>query len=392
MSGVAADPDVSEGRRRWTLAIVSYMVLVGATLQVRGALVPEFKATFRVSEGLLGLVTPAFTVGFMSAMLVVGLSVGRLSVRRVYVAGVLGSVAAMLVVARAPLYPLLLAGVLLRGAATGVFRAVDRPVLSHLYPASRGRVLSLQSMAWAVGATAGPLLVTAVLLVADWRWVYVLLALAWLPPLVLLRDAGTPPGIENESSLSPAALGTVLREPAVLGMAAAVVFLGGVESNFFTWLPYYAGRSLPRAQANLVLSAYLAAYVPGRYVASRLAGRGRYVDLLLADAAATLVAVALTLAFARGVWLFVGVFAVGFLVAGAFPLLLAWAMDAVPEFSGPVNALGMVAGQVGFLVFPAVVGGLAERVGIVAAMQAVTALAAAYLLVTAGNRVLVGAE
>ncbi|MFB6219168.1 MAG: sugar MFS transporter [Halobacteriaceae archaeon] len=377
-----------DATRRWTLAIFFYMLLVGATLQARGALVPEFKAAFAVSESLLGLVTPAFTVGFMTAMVVVGLAVGRLPVRRMYVLGVAASAGALFLVSVAPIYGLLLAAMLVRGAATGTFRAVDRPVLSHLYPAGRGRVLSLQSMAWAVGATAGPLLVTGLLLVGDWRLVYLLLAVAWLPGLALLYRVGPPPGIENEQGLSLAALGDVLREPAVAGACLALVFLGGIEANFFTWLPYYAAQSLPRGQANLVLSAYLAAYVPGRYVASRLADGGRYVDLLLVDAALAFVAVFLTLTFARGAWLFVGVFGAGFLIAGAFPVLLAWAMEAVPEYSGPVNAVGMVAGQVGFLVFPAVVGGLAERADIVAAMHAVTAIAGAYLLATGLNWVL----
>jgi MFS family permease len=380
---------VTDERRRWTLVVFAYMLLVGATLQVRGALIPEFKHTFQVSEGLLGLVTPAFTLGFMATMLLVGLGVGRLPVRRVYVAGALGSAVALLAIAGSPVYPVLLGAILLRGVATGAFRAIDRPALSHLYPGSRGRVLSLQSMAWAVGATAGPLLATAVLWVADWRAVYLLLAVAWLPPLVLLRGTGAPPGMEGEDVLSLDALGDIIRQPAVLGMCGAVVFLGGIESNFFTWLPYYAAQSLPRGQANLVLSVYLAAYVPGRYAASVLADRVRYVTLLVVDAAGVLVAVFLTLTLAEGVWLFAGVFVVGFLVSGAFPILLAWAMDASPEYSGPVNAIGMVAGQVGFFVFPAVVGALAERSDIGEAMHVVTALAAAYLLASAVNRFVV---
>ena len=391
-SGGRQSPSVADQRRRWTLAVFAYMLLVGATLQVRGALVPEFKQTFQVSEGLLGLVTPAFTVGFMAAMLVVGLGVGRLPVRRVYVAGVLGTVVALLAIAGAPVYPVLLGAILLRGGATGAFRAIDRPALSHLYPGSRGRVLSLQSMAWAVGATAGPLLATAVLWVADWRAVYLLLAVAWIPPLVLLRGTGAPPGMEGEDALSLDSLREILREPAVLGMCGAVVFLGGIESNFFTWLPYYAAQSLPRGQANLVLSVYLSAYVPGRYAASHLADRVRYVTLLVVDAVGVLVAVALTLTFASGTWLFAGVFAVGFLVSGAFPILLAWAMDASPEYSGPVNAIGMVAGQVGFFVFPAVVGALAEQRGIVAAMHVVTVLAGVYLVASVVNRVVVAPE
>jgi hypothetical protein len=37
----------------------------------------------------------------------------------------------------------------------------------------------------------------------------------------------------------------LLRNPAVAGMALALLFGGGIEGGFFTWLPTYAAQFFP---------------------------------------------------------------------------------------------------------------------------------------------------
>ena len=369
----------------WTLAVFAFAAVDGMALQARGALLPSFAATFGVTERWLGLITPAGTVGFVVVVVTVGLIAGRLSARRWLLLGVLGTAIGFVLLGLAPTFFVLLAMFTVRSAATGVVRGLDRPILSHLYPTQRGRIFNLHTMAWAVGATTGPLLVTAVIIFADWRYVYLLLSLALIPVFILIWQLSAPPGATNEQSLTRADFNAIVRTPELLVMGAALVLIGGLESVFFTWLPYYVGQFFEPALANLALSVYLAAYVPGRLIFARLAGGWSYLMLVIGAATLTVLALVGTLSLAGTVPMFGGIFVLGLLISGLFPTMLAWGVDSAPSFTGPINAAALASAQAGFFTFPLAVGVLAEWYTIEVAIGLQVVLATALVVIGIGG-------
>lgn len=368
-------------RRAWTASIFCSVGVLGAFLQLRGALIPSFAGSFAVSEGELGLIASAASAGTLVSVSAVGTAVGRIDVGRALVLAGVAFVALLVALAFAPTYAVLLAGFGAAGLAQGSLHALDRPLLSHLYPDRRGRIYNLQDMAWAVGATLGPLLATAALVVANWRLAFLVLACAFVPVVAAFRRLEAP-GFETEEALAPRELASLLRTPTVGTMAPLMLLLSLVEGGIFTWLPYYVGESLPRGVANLSLSLYLAAYVPGRYAFSRATDRVDELALVVATAALATAALVGFLS-TSGYAMLAAVAVVGFLVAGMFPTLLAWATDHAPEYSGPVNALAFIASGIGFAVFPALMGGVAGRYTIEAAMALLAVAMAAFALVAA---------
>ena len=366
----------------------------GAALQARGALVPSFRTGFGVSEGQLGLLTPAGTIGFVGPVVLVGVLAGRLDIKLVATLGLALSGLLLLAIGTAPTFAVLLALVAVRSAALGLFRALDRPILSHLYPEERGRAFTRETMAWAVGATLGPFVVTAALAYADWRWTYFLLGAAYLPLAVAAWRLELPADIANERSFAVDDLWALLGEPVLLAMGLALVLVGGIESTFFTWYPYYASGFFPRSTANLALSVYLAAYVPGRLGFSLIADRISPPDILLAASAVLLGLLAVlfgTGGFAR-VPFFGLTFLAGLFVSGFFPLLLTWGVGAAPDFTGPINAFALVAARTGFFLVPAAVGLLAEATSIGAAMLVQVGLAGTLIALLGGRRLLLAAR
>lgn len=373
--------EVVTNRRAWTVCVFCSVAVLGAFLQLRGALIPSFAESFAVSEGGLGLIASAASAGTLVSVFAVGTAVSRIDVGRMLVLAGVAFVVLLVAIALAPTYAVLLAGFGAAGLAQGSLHALDRPLLSHLYPDRRGRIYNLQDMAWAVGATLGPLLATVALVVWSWRLAFLVLACAFVPVVVTFRRLEVPT-FETEEALAPRELASLLRTRTVGTMALLMVLLSLVEGGIFTWLPYYVGESLPRSVANLSLSLYLAAYVPGRYAFSRAAAR--FDDLALVLASAALATAALVGFLSTSGYVMLGAVAVvGFLVAGMFPTLLAWATDDVPEYSGPVNALAFVASGIGFAVFPAAMGGVAERYTIGAAMALLAVAMAAFAVVAA---------
>ncbi len=367
--------DSSASRRRTFLALAFWFVAGDAmTMQTRGPLLASFEADFGVSEGLLGLVAPAGTVGFVVAIIAVGFLAGQVDVRRTLLIGVGGTVAALVALAAAPVYWLFLAALVAQGAMMGVFRGVDRPLLSHLYPARLGRTFVLYGLAWSLGAVTGPILVSAVLELTGWRWTFLLLALWFLPVFAVLWARGVPTATWSEHELDVDALRQLVARPRIRGVLASMALLGGIEGIMFTWLPYYARTLMGPDLANLTLSAYLLAYVPGRVAYARLVGRHAYFPLAIATVAVALPMFVVVLLAPTPPIVLAAIFLVGIPVSGLFPLLSAYGVETATEYSGPLSALTTAATYVGIASAPVLVGVLAELYGIAVGMIVVPAL------------------
>ncbi|WP_188883938.1 MFS transporter [Halarchaeum grantii] len=373
-------------RRRWTAAVFGFTVGDALALQVRGALVPSLQRAFDVDPALLGLVAPAGTVGFLCTVLLAGAAAGRLDVRRTVLAALAVASVALLAMSAAPAYGVFLAFLFVQGSADGVVRGLDRPVLAHFYPEQRGRIFNVYGLVWAVGAAAAPLVVVAVLAVGNWRWVFAVLSVAFVPAAVLVARAG-PPSIETgERALSRERLAALLRDRRILGVLLALVCSGGIEGCLFTWLPYYASGFLPEAYANVLLSAYLVAYVPGRALYGAIVGRVDPLALVAVLGAVTAPALYVAFTASGTVAVVAAVLVVGLCVCGLYPTLSAFGVNVAPAYSGPVNALTTGANYLGLSLAPAAVGVLASATSVGTALSSLVAPAVGVVAVALALR------
>lgn len=370
-------------RRLWTAAIFAFVALEGATLQLQGAVLPSLGATFGAPAWQLGLVAPASTVGFLVCVAGVGAVAGRLDARRLLLVGVVGTGAAAFLVGLVPSFAAFLGVLTLRGAFAGVGRGTDRPLLGHLHPTRRGRLFGYYDMLWAVGATVGPLAAAAAVRLGSWRLAYLLLGVAFVPVAVLVWRLPTPSLGGGDDPLTLAGLRAVVRDRGVAVMAVAIVCTTSVEGGLFTWLTTFAGGRVPEL-ATLSLSVLLVAYVPGRFVAARLADRVGPLPLAAGFATICALSLAATLLAATGPWLLVGVFCVGLSLSGLYPTLVAYATARRPNHSAPVNALALVVSSLGIAAAPAAIGVVAAGSGVGPAMQLLFVPAGALAAVTTG--------
>ena len=370
-----------DNRTYWLIAIFLFVGVSGATIQARGALVPTFETFFEVNKSQLGLITPVGTVGYLVAMLALGSASGRVDIRKFLLAGVALTGVSLLLIGAAPSFIVLLGLVGMRSLSTGIFRALDRPTLSHLYPESRARVFSLQEMTWAIGAMSGPILVTVILSQYSWRATYLVLAALTVPVFVVVWRLDAPTGTTNERTFERSDLRPLLSKPGVYGMVVALIVVGGIESIYFTWLPSYADATFSGWITGIVLSIYLAAYVPGRLVFSRLSDRYSFTRLLLVTSVLLTGLTYTAFSGASGSLLLGSIFGVGFLVSGLFPTLISMGIESMPSFSGPVNVVANVSAQVGFSTAPVIVGVLADATSIETAILVQIGLAGLLALV-----------
>ena len=363
------DADSESGRRWWTVVIFAYVALEGAGLQMRGAVIPALRRTFGAPEWQLGLVAPAGTAGFLLTITFVGAIAGRFDSRRLLFVGVAGTGAGILVMGVAPSVTFFLLAVVGRGLFTGVGRGSDRPLLSHLYPSQRGRLFGYYDMMWAIGATAGPLLVAAAIAVGNWRVAYYVLGLAFIPVAALIVTLPAPSVDSEDVPLDRSELRRIVRRPEVGAMAVGLFLSTGLEGGLFTWITTYAQGRLPGSLATASLSVLLVAYIPGRYLSGRLTERVGYVRLSVGLVGLSIPAFGYTFFLAEGYGLLVGLFLLGFALSGFYPTMLAYATEAVPEHSAPVNATASVTSGAGIAAVPAAMGVVISGAGVTLAMR-----------------------
>jgi fucose permease len=373
-------------RTLWAAALFLFVVGDGVATQVRGALLPNSKGSFSVSDSLLGPVAPAGTVGYLVAAVAVGFAADRIDTRRFLLLGAGGTAVCLLLLSQVPTYALFLVLLCGQGMAIGVFRGLDRPLLGTLYPDQRGRLFNLYGFTWAVGAVAGPLVVNQVLATRDWQFTFVVMALSFLPSFVLVARLELPAAFDHGRSFSLQELRDLLGRPTIAGMGVALVCSGAIEGGLFTWLPTFTGQFFARSTANVSLSVLLVAYIPGRYTYSRLADRVEPLVLVLTLALVPIPALVYVFVLGDGVGVFVGIFVLGFCLSGLFPTLSAFGIDAVPHHSGPVNAIAIGANFLGLSVFPVIVGIVSEGHGIATGMRLSVLAMAAFVLVVSTTR------
>ena len=372
-----------DSRRLWLVAIFLFVLGDGLTLQTRGPLLRSWEAEFQVSEGLLGLVAPAGTVGFVVAVLLIGMLAGRIDLKRWVLVGIGLTGLSLLLMSGAPVYWLLLLFLVGQGAATGIVRGIDRPILSHLYPQHRGRAFMLHSLAWSFGAVLGPVFVNWIIHRTSWRVTYLVLGLFFLPLFVLLWQLELPSEVASERDVSLEAIGGLLREPVVVGMVLAISLVGAVEGIVFTWFPFYASEFIPIDRANLLLSVFLMAYIPGRICYVWLVEFIPSLPLVTGLSACAVPMIFLMTSGVSGPLLYVSVAMAGFFVSSFFPLISTFGVDHAPEYSGPISAMATGATYLGLAVGPIIIGVIAEMIGIVATMWITGMFAAGLSLILA---------
>ena len=377
-----SNPDATTSDRRerrlWTVEIMLFVALSGLGMQMRGALLPTLAEQWGVSDGLLGLVGPAGTVGYVVTVLAVGVVAGRINTRRYILGGLVIILVGVLGMAAAPFFFAFLGFLTLRGLGTGVVRGLDRPMLSHFYPESRGRVFNLYDLAWAIGAAAGPAVMTLAISMGDWRLAYYGLAVAFTVVLLFVWRLDTPED-GDEKPLEIASALRLLKTPAIAAMALALAFHSGLEGAMFLWLPTFGERvaGLSTGAANLLLSVFIIAYIPGRVFYSYVTERVGYSRLVLTIEALVVPVFYWTFFVAEGQATFVGVAVLGVLVSGIFPTVLAFGTEAAPEYSAPVNAIAMATGSATLALVPWLLGILIEAYSIRPAMWLPLALTVA---------------
>jgi len=275
----------------------------------------------------------------------------------------LGLAGAML----APSYGWILGAVFLFSLFGSPAGVVGQSLMLDLFPARRAQLLSLQTMFSSLGSLTAPLLVSANLDPGQpgrWRWPFA--QVAGLAMLLFLGILLTRLPAARQASRSRGALRRVLGSPRVLWSAALIFFCVGPDLGFSFWLAehFRADLGVGLRLSSAVVSLYLLGMIGGRWLTSRLVRARPALRLMQGGLALTLASLAVFLA---APWIGVKLAAIlvyGLGTAPVFPLLMAGGTEAFPDCPGVVSGVLFAAVSLGGMVFPILLGTVADSVGI----------------------------
>jgi fucose permease len=373
------------------LASLAYLC-VAVPFSILGLAWPSMQLSFHEPVGALGILLAFGVTASVMSSAATGRLLSRVRVGPVLALATMLAALALAVEALAPSLWVFTGGTVLFGLGFG---AIDSALNAHAASHFGARDINWMHASYGLGATIGPLLVTALLSNGlSWRWTYgisavALAALAFVFTLAR-RSWETPPRPLTPPRASPGegapghSAEAGRRKPpgaVVLGSLTFAAVETGIESGAGIWGYVFltAGRGLPHEAAAAAISAYWAMMFVGRAVLGPVAERvGPSRVLGGAIAGVTLGAALMTVPGPSSVAV-IGLMTVGLAAAPVFPLLTL-------TTAGRVGA-GDVTGTtrtVSLQVAASAIGGAALPAGIGLAIGAVNARVLAPSLLVLG--------
>jgi FSR family fosmidomycin resistance protein-like MFS transporter len=361
---------------------------------VQDSALPLIRGDLKLSYTAIGLLLSAPALAANLVEIPIGLLADSPRRRRLVLGGGVLFTAALVAVALAPVFGVLLAALAVLYPASGAFVALSQADLMDADTTRREQNMARWNLAGSLGALAGPgLLIAAVVVAAGWRGAYAAMAVAAaivLCALVLTR-VSRPAGAEPATGLGQALRGAlrsltrgeVLRNLLLLEVSDLMLdVLTGYLALYFVDVlgePVWVGA--------LVVAVRVASGLAGDFATIHLLERVAGLVYIRATAAATLLAYPLFLLLPSVGPKLAVLALVSLLSAGWYPVLQARQYESLPGQSGAQLAIGNVF-RIAATPVPLLIGLAATRFGLGGALWifAVSPLLLTVLLLRRGRR------
>jgi MFS transporter, FSR family, fosmidomycin resistance protein len=354
------------------LVTLSFCHLLNDMIQsLLPAIYPLLKSSFALDFGQVGLITLTFQFTASLLQPMIGILTDRHPKPFSLAIGMGSTLVGLLLLSQAPSFPVLLAAAALIGTGSAVFHPESSRIARLASGGRHGLAQSLFQVGGNVGSATGPLLAAFIIMPrgqASIAW----FALAAMVAIILLGRIGRwyrlqIPNMRRPTVRAPGELAYSRREVAfaliVLGLLifSKYFYLASISSYYTFYLMHKFGISVQSAQVHLFI--FLAAVAAGTIIGGPVGDRiGRryviWVSIL------GVLPFTLMLPHASLLWTTVLTVIIGVVLASAFSAILVFAQDLVPGRTGAISGLffGFAFGMGG--IGAAVLGELADHIGI----------------------------
>jgi fucose permease len=355
------------------LAYIAFIAL-GMPDGLLGVAWPSIRASFSIPLDAVGLLLAAVVTGYLTSSFLSGPLNARLGIGNVLAASCAMTGAGLIGYTLVPAWwMMVLLGVVAGLGAGAIDAGLNTYVAAHF---GEGLMQWLHA-SYGVGVTLGPIIMTVALTALNsWRVGYsvvggfqLVLAACFALTLPIWHQKEAPSGSEKPKRLTDykTPLGETLRQPPVwLSMLLFFLYTGS-EVSLGTWAYtlLIESRSIPPEVAGVWAGSYWATFTVGRVMAGLYAKRVGVNFLVLGSLIAALLGAVLLWWNPASVANLIAVALIGFAIAPIFPALMSGTSQRVGVHAA-ANTIGlqMAAGGLGIAIIPSLVGILARQVSL----------------------------
>ncbi|MBE3101268.1 MAG: MFS transporter [Firmicutes bacterium] len=359
----------SLGHGRSTFALTSYlyalMTIYAVSITMIGPMMPHIIDEYglRLSQG--GLILTFQSIGGILAIIIVGIVSDAVKKPRLILTAYLSFGLALFMVGYIRSFPVLLAVFFLFGAGTRISDTVLNAYVSDIHTSRRGVFLNLLHSFFGVGAFIGPMYARYLLEQGiPWNRVFSFLGLACIFIIIFMpiaskkvdytKDVQKTSGINQWDSL--------LKSPIMWILGIIMIMYVGHQSSIIVWMPMYMETVLRVSPtvSSLAISVFWLGIIVGRLLCSHLTKRFSAISLLLGGCFLGGLVLTAGLAIKIPNLLILCLGFTGLFTGAAIPLLVTIACDRFPHNSGTASSMIFICGSISTLIFPWLVGTIAE--------------------------------
>jgi fucose permease len=353
------------------VVLIAFAAFIGLGLAggLRGVAWPSIRDEFGLPADGLGVLIFTQTLGYILSSFFSGRISRTLGNGQMYFAGSLLMGFGLLIAFIAPAWWVFIASSFLIGACGGL---IDAGLNSYMAAFYGPRQMNWLHACFGIGATIGPLIMTAILNIPlPWRAGYglsglILLLLAAFFYLTLKDWRNTTPNTGSHTHDIDAPMRLTLSQPVLwLSVLLFAVFCGmEVGAGDWSYTLFTEGRGIAPDAAGLWVAVYWGSFTVGRILFGLVSHRFRVTSVLRFSVFVSLIGTALWWWNVTDTVGFIGLAILGFAQAPLFPLLILDTANRVGKRHA-ANAIGVqvAAAGVGIAILPAILGLLVKDVG-----------------------------
>jgi len=334
---------------------------------VLGLIGPSIPAIIRdlgISYPQAGLFFTMLSIGSLLGTLIGGIASDYLNRKALFIFFSLCLCIGLVLMGAASTYMIILILILLFSLLGSPIGALGQSIMLHMFPESRERNLSFQTMFAAAGSFLAPFIVSFTITRGlNWRWSFMeagILSGILLIVVIFYRF----PKVPSETEKVP--IGVIFKNKQVIISAVFIFFSIALDIGFSYWLAEYFKTELGVriGIASMVVGVYLAGVMTGRFIISLYLKKMKPLTILQFHLSLSVISLIFFITLPVPGIKAVFCYLYGFGIGPLFPLMLAKGAETYPDQPGAVTGFLFSWMSLGGMVFPLLIGSMAEVFGI----------------------------
>lgn len=350
------------------------MIIPGVVMIVPGPTLKAIMAFHGVGKSIVAFIPASYFLGSVLGILSISFLVQRFRSKQILIFSTLLLSVSLAAFSLSPIYIVSVLIFLLIGFSNGILVTFPGNIITYLNKKESARILNILYGFFASGVLIGPILAGEMLTVENrWPLVYQVMAILALIFAILLILSKIP-DIKKMETIRISTLKRIhqSRHFLFLILVICLILYVGTEAALGAWVPTYLVETYKPIEnifrASLILTLFWAGITIGRIIFSQLLERIKLLTILLFLSAVSALFLMVTPLLRTRILSESGYALVGLFFSALFPILISYTEYFPEKYSTAVFSILMASGAAGGMLFPYLVGFLAEYINFTTGM------------------------